>query len=164
MRVSLIVSPRKACQLHHVAAPKTAETVKRVCLGIDHERRHAVLVAFEHAIGAPGVADFTELAGPGEPICQVYTWDGFLGGVYRLCVGNSPISRGIGGVSWVRVVVRFHLRTYTLSNRLGSFCSPGGGSPEETRPVSVTKGQKTQKPYRAACNNYYVWLHIIPCY
>src|SRR5215218_168258 len=108
MRVALIVSPRKACQLHHVAAPETAEAVKRVCLGIDHERGHAVLVAFQHTIGAPRVPDFTKLARPREPVCQVYYWHGLFGGVYRLCVGNSPISRRIGGVSWVRVVILFH--------------------------------------------------------
>src|SRR5215204_5062264 len=40
-------------------------------------------------------------------------------------------------------------------------CSPGGGSPEETRPVSVTKGQRRKSLYRAVCSNYYVWSHII---
>src|SRR5215208_4345082 len=155
MRVALIVSPRKACQLYHVAAPKAAEAVKRVCLGIDHERRHAVFVTWDDAIGAPRAADFTELARPGEPICQVYYWHGLFGCVYRLRVGDAPISRGIGGFALVRAVVRFHLRANLSSQWL--VCSPGV-VPRERLPGKRRRLSKggPQSHYRAVYNIFYV--------
>src|SRR5215208_4351138 len=90
----------------------------------------------------PFLSDTPHAARTRQPVSKVNDRHSLFGGIYRPCVGNSPISTGFGGVSWVRVVVFCFQRASPF--KLWLVCSSGPWELRRDCPVSVKKGQKRQ--------------------
>jgi hypothetical protein len=92
MGFALVVPPRQAGELYHVAPTKAAMTEERVLLPVGGERWQAVLMVGKWAASDPLVTDAPEASGTTKPVCQVDYRHGLFGGVDRADVGEAAIS------------------------------------------------------------------------
>src|SRR5215208_4422390 len=90
MGVALVVSPRQAGELYHVAATQTGIAEPDALIGIHSQARVVVVVQRAAERDLPAAPH----SRPGQPLGQLLDRDGLFGGVNRPRVGDAPIPGG----------------------------------------------------------------------
>src|SRR5215218_1742775 len=92
--LALVVAPRQAGELYHVAAPQASMTKPYVLLRVHRERWRAVFVVRKWAAPDPFLTNAPEATSTTETVGQVDHRHGLFGCVYGSRVGNAAISLG----------------------------------------------------------------------
>src|SRR5215211_498898 len=111
MGLTLVVSPRQAGELYHVAADQTGIAEPDAPLGIHPQARVVVVVQGAAERDLPAAPH----SWPGQPLGQVQDGHEPLGLVYRARVGDAPIPGDalLGGIG-------YHLANLLASGVVGS--------------------------------------------